>query len=44
MLQTAVNAPERFQEIERLVEAVSEDDVIPDGFEKLYNTFREVVS
>jgi hypothetical protein len=44
MLQTAVNAPERFQEIERLVEAVSEDDVIPDGFEKLYNTFRKVVS
>jgi hypothetical protein len=44
MLQTAVNAPERFQEIERLVEAVSEDNVIPDGFEKLYNTFRKVVS
>lgn len=43
MLQTAVNAPERFAEIERLVEAVSEDNVIPEGFKKLYKTFKEVV-
>lgn len=43
MLQTAVNAPERFKEIERLVEAVSEDNVIPQGFAKLYDTFKKVV-
>ena len=43
MLQTAVTAPERFAEIEKLVQAVSEDGVVPDGFEKLYSTFRKVV-
>lgn len=43
MLQTAVNSPERFKEIERLVEAVSEDNVIPEGFEKLYETFKKVM-
>lgn len=43
MLQTAVYAPERFKEIEHLVEAVSEDNVIPEGFEKLYETFKKVV-
>ena len=43
MLQTAVNSPERFKEIERLVEAVSEDHVIPEGFEKLYETFKKVM-
>lgn len=43
MLQTAVTAPERFTEIEKLVQAVSDDGVVPDGFEKLYSTFRKVV-
>lgn len=43
MLQTAVEAPERFIEIEKLVHAVSEDGVVPDGFDKLYSTFRKVV-
>lgn len=43
MLQTAVEAPERFVEIEKLVQAVSEDGVIPEGFDKLYSTFRKVV-
>ena len=43
MLQTAVTAPERFTEIEKLVQAVSEDGVVPDSFEKLYSTFRKVV-
>ena len=43
MLRTAVNSPERFKEIERLVEAVSEDNVIPEGFEKLYETFKKVM-
>ncbi|MDD3370083.1 MAG: hypothetical protein EOM34_14315 [Clostridia bacterium] len=43
MLQTAATAPERFTEIEKLVQAVSEDGVVPDGFERLYSTFRKVV-
>mgnify|MGYP000429496625 CR=1 FL=1 len=43
MLQTAVEAPERFIEIEKLVQAVSEDGVIPEGFDRLYSTFRKVV-
>ena len=43
MLKTAATAPERFKEIEYLIKSVSGDDVIPEGFEELYNTFRKVV-
>lgn len=43
MLRTAATAPERFKEIEYLIKSVSADGVIPEGFEKLYNTFRKVV-
>lgn len=43
MLQTAVTAPERFVEIEKLVQAISADGVVPEGFERLYSTFRKVV-
>lgn len=43
MLRTAATAPERFKEIEYLIKSVSGDDVIPEGFEELYNTFRKVV-
>ena len=43
MLCTAATAPERFKEIEYLINSVSADGVIPEGFEELYNTFRKVV-
>lgn len=41
MLQTAVNSPERFKEIERLVEAVSEDNVIPEDLKNYTRHLRK---
>lgn len=43
MLQTAATAPERFKEIDYLIKAVSDDGVIPEQFEELYNMFKKVV-
>ena len=43
MLQTAAASPERFKEIDYLIKAVSNDAVIPEYFEELYNTFRKAV-
>lgn len=43
MLQTAATAPERFKEIDYLIQAVSKDGVVPEYFEELYNTFRKAV-
>ena len=43
MLQTAATAPERFKEIDYLIKAISEDGVIPEQFEALYNVFKKVV-
>lgn len=43
MLQTAAKAPERFQEIDYLMKAISSDGVIPKKFEELYNTFKKMV-
>lgn len=43
MLQTAATAPERFKEIDYLIKAVSNDAVIPEYFEELYNIFRKAV-
>lgn len=43
MLQTAATAPERFEKIDYLIKAISADDVIPEQFEELYNTFKKAV-
>lgn len=43
MLRTATTEPERFKEIEYLIRSISDDGIIPEGFEELYNTFRKVV-
>ena len=43
MLQTAAMDPERFKEIDYLIKAISADDVIPEGFEELYNVFKKAV-
>ena len=43
MLKASCSAPEKFQELEFLIKTLSEDDVIPEGFEELYNTFMKVV-
>ena len=42
MLKASMYAPEKFIELEYLIKTLS-DDVIPEGFEELYNTFKEVI-
>ena len=39
MLRAALYAPEKFIEIDFLINTLSGDNVIPEGFEELYNTF-----
>ena len=43
MLKASVYSPEKFDELEFLIRTLSGDDVIPEGFEDLYNTFKQVV-
>ena len=43
MLKSAMYAPEKFQELEFLIKTLSDDDVIPEGFDELYNTFKKVI-
>ncbi len=43
MLRAALYAPEKFIEIDFLINTLSGDNVIPEGFEELYNTFLKVV-
>ena len=43
MLKAACHSPEKFNEIEFLISALSDDNVIPNGFEELYNTFLKVI-
>ncbi len=43
MLKIAVKDPDRLREIDYLMQAVSEDGVIPKDFEELYNVFKKAV-
>lgn len=43
MLQTAAAAPEKLRDVERLMETVAGDEVIPGEFRALYNTFKKAV-
>ena len=43
MLKAAIYAPEKFKELEFLIKTLSRDNVVPKGFEKLHNTFRQVI-
>ena len=43
MLQTAATDPQKFDEIEYLMKAVSKDGVVPEKFEETYKMFRKAV-
>ena len=43
MLKSALYSPEKFTELEFLIKTLSDDDVVPEGFQELYNTFKEVI-
>ena len=43
MLKATVYSPEKFKELEFLINALSDDNVVPEGFEEMYNTFLVVL-
>lgn len=43
MLKTAATNPDKFKELDFLMQAISNDGVAPEGFEELYSTFKKVV-
>lgn len=43
MLKTAASNPDKFKELDFLMQAISNDGVAPEGFEELYSTFKKVV-
>jgi len=43
LLKATVHSPEKFKNIERLMEMVTDQGIIPRGFDLVYNTFKEVV-
>lgn len=43
MLKTAAHSPERLEEIQKLMDLISDDGIIPEGFKKLYGTFKRAV-
>lgn len=44
MLEAAVDNKNKFMEVEYLIQTLSDDKVVPEGFEELYNTFKEVIN
>ena len=44
MLEAAVDNKNKFMEVEYLIQTLSGDNAIPEGFEELYNTFKEVIN
>ena len=43
MLQTAACSPDKFKGIEYLIKTLSDDDIVPEDFVALYETFKKVV-
>ena len=43
MLKAVLYSPEKFKELEFLIKTLSKDNVVPEGFEELHNTFRQVI-
>jgi len=44
MLKTAATSPERFGEIDYILNMVDKEGVVPDGFVEVYNAFKKVVN
>ena len=43
MLKTALEEPEKISEIGYLLQMITKDDIVPDEFRELYNTFRKTL-
>ena len=44
MLKSAMYEPEKFSELEFLIKTLSKDNVIPEGFEEVHDTFKRVIN
>jgi hypothetical protein len=44
MLKAAVHSPQKFDEIKRLMDLISDSRIIPEGFKELYEVFEKVVN
>ena len=44
MLQASVYNPEKFDDIATIIESLSDETIVPEGFNELYNTFLEVIA
>ena len=44
MLEAVVDNKNKFMEVEDLIQTLSGDNAVPEGFEELYNTFKEVIN
>ena len=43
-IKSALYSPEKFVELEFLIKTLSDDGVVPEGFEELHNLFKEVIN
>lgn len=44
LLRAAADTPQKFNDIKKLMELISDDSIIPDGFRELFELFEKVVS
>ena len=44
MLQASLYNPEKFDDIATIIESLSDKNIVPDGFDELYNAFLGVIT
>lgn len=44
MLKAAAHSPQKFNDIKKIMDLISDDNLIPDGFKELYEVFEKVVN
>lgn len=44
MLRAAAHSPQKFNDIKKIMDLISDDNIIPDGFKELYEVFEMVVN
>ena len=44
MLRAAARSPQKFKDIKKILDLITDDNIIPDGFKKLYEAFEKVVA
>ena len=44
MLRAAARSPQKFNDIKKILDLISDDNIIPDGFKELYQAFEKVVT